>query len=64
MLSFGCEACLIANHVFKPFCFQLISEKLLENTTDSNELRLQQQLNICKFLVCLNLKKKLLIILK
>lgn len=55
MLSAGCEACLVANILFEPFFFQLISEKLLDNTStilENNELHIQQQLNICKFLVC------------
>lgn len=59
MLSVGCETCLISNHAFKRFFFQLISEKLLENIPDNDQLQLQNQLNICKFLVCFVKKFKI-----
>lgn len=50
----GCESCLLSNAAFAPFCFQLISEKLLEDPSTSTVggvERIDQQLEMCRFLV-------------
>lgn len=51
MLCFGCESCLLADLKFSEMCFELISNRLIQDSDENGELHLIQQLEICQFLV-------------